>query len=204
MVQKNELQSLLNLICEYHGVDVSDSRLLMFEQDLKLFSIGEIRDAWGKYRLKNSKFPMPKDLIDNIQDGRPSAQEAWGMIPKTEEESVVWSEEMRIAFGACYDLICQGQITNAFFVFREKYEELLMKSRTTHVSPKWEPSFGYRKDGRALAIKEAVEKGRISVQQARSFFPEFEVQPQKKQIGGSFAKLGDTVKIDLNSKEITT
>lgn len=196
MERKNEMHDLLNLMSEYHGQEISDARKAMFALDLKGFTPKEIMAAWAAYRIKNTKFPMPKDLLEHIQDGRPSAQEAWGLIPRDEDSSVVWSDEMRLAYGACASLIAEGQTTNAFFVFKERYEEFVKNNRKNHIPPKWSPSFGRDVISRQGALTEAVEKGRLPV----SIFERYpELAPPPK---GMPPQLDHSVRLALEGKKL--
>jgi hypothetical protein len=172
METMKELLTLISLVFEYHGQSASEERLTMFAEDLKAFSLNEIKSAWQVYRLKNTKLPLPKDLIEHMQDGRPPTQEAWSMIPKNESDSVVWTDEMRLAYGVCAPLINQGQITNAFFAFKETYERLVMENRLKKVQTNASPSFGFDKTGRETAIKKALEMNMITYNQAKNLFPE--------------------------------
>lgn len=170
---KNEMSELLLLMAEYHKEDISPARLAMFCEDLKTYEIEAVRKAWVVYRRdpKNKFMPTPAQIVENFQDGRPTAQEAWALIPKDESGSVVWSEEMRLAFGDSHQLI-RSNPNGAFFVFRDSYDRRVRAARNSNQPPRWSPTFGDSKSGRASALKEAVDRGRIPISQAKNLLPE--------------------------------
>lgn len=173
MSQKNAMSELLLLMAEYHKEDLSPARLTMFCEDLKSYDIDQVKKSWAAYRMepRNKGMPTPAQIVDNFQDGRPSAQEAWALIPRNEEGSVVWSEEMRFAFGDSQSLL-QSNPNGAFFVFRDSYDRRVRVARHAGEPPRWSPSFGFNVAGRAAAIKESVDKGRLSFSQAKRMLPE--------------------------------
>src|SRR5580704_10882619 len=77
------------------------------------------------------------------EDGRPGVEAAWAMCPKTEDRSVVWTDEMAIAFGACRSLLRDGDEIGARMVFKEQYPGLVSAARVAHVPVRWEPSLGF-------------------------------------------------------------
>lgn len=158
---------------------MSEARAAMMESDLAGFLLNDINTAWKKYRSipNNRRMPTAAELINLIPDGHPSAQESWAMIPQDEYKSVVWSEEMREAFRIASPLIDQGNISGAFFAYKEAYEKLVTTSRSERKKPKWSLSPGYDKSGRDTAIVEAVQKGRMTLETALKHHPELEYNP---------------------------
>jgi hypothetical protein len=95
------------------------------------------------------------------EDGRPGVEAAWAMCPKTEDQSVVWTDEMAVAFGACRSLLRDGDEIGARMVFKEQYSGLVSAARLAHVPVRWEPSLGFEPGDRVRALSEAVEKKRM-------------------------------------------
>jgi hypothetical protein len=99
------------------------------------------------------------------------------MIPKNEDDSIVWTNEMAIAYGAAHPLLRDDPIA-ARMAFKEKYTSLLREARLNGVPPKWSLTGGYNKAGREAALKIAVDKNQISIDSAKSIMPEIEFKPQ--------------------------
>ena len=83
------------------------------------------------------------------------------MIPRDESASVVWTDEMAAAYGIAYPLISEGEHVAARMAFLEHYRAAVSKARLDGVRVNWVPSLGYDQVGRARALQEAADKGRI-------------------------------------------
>lgn len=177
--------SLVEIILDFYGVKASDTKALIMQSDLEKYDEKLLMGAWASYRSKDvtGRMPTIAQLIENIQDGRPSTHEAWSMIPRDNIQSCFWTEETRIAFGSVYKTM-EEEKTNSWFTFKEKYEELVRDARSRKIPVKWSPSFGNDLNGQFKAIKEAVEKNRISLEFANQIFPHhiIEIDSKNKQI----------------------
>ena len=167
---------LLNAMAEYHSADMSETKLAMYASDLEDVTHEEIAAAWRLYRNKpqNVRMPTPAQLKDLVPDGRPSANEAWGMIPWDEDQSVVWNDEMIAGWSAARTLIRQGQKQSAFFAFKESYEKAVAEKKAQGLPPKWEASLGHDRWGREDCLRQAVSMGQLSLEKARGYLPELE------------------------------
>jgi len=101
----------------------------------------------------------PSDIIQRIDDGRPGAEEAWGMLPKGEAETVVWTDEMS---SASISTIGDDDKVAARMTFKETYARLVREARDRREPANWQVSLGHDKEGRYPAIRAALEAGRIS------------------------------------------
>lgn len=99
-------------------------------------------------------------------DGRPEPETAWSMCPKSDDSSVVWTEEMAVAFEGARRLLMDGDAIAARMAFREAYAAELAKARTENRPIRWIVSMGWDKADRVRALSEAVEKKRISADHA--------------------------------------
>jgi hypothetical protein len=95
------------------------------------------------------------------EDGRPGVETAWAMCPRTEERSVVWTEEMAQAFGLCRNLLQSGDEIGARMVFKEQYPGLVGAARIAHLPVRWIASLGWDPGDRVRALREAVENKRL-------------------------------------------
>lgn len=175
-------QAIIRLLIEdaaFYDAQMNEIKLKQFADALKDVSPIELGLAIKHFRMQPGRrtMPMPADYLQAIPDGHPSAQEAWSMIPRDESKSVVWSEEMRKAYAVAAQMISDGEISSAFFAFKETYEKLIAESKSLRRKPKWSPSFGHDVGGRDAAIIDAIDKGRISLEYAVKIRPELEYHP---------------------------
>lgn len=106
-----------------------------------------------------------------IDDGRPEPDEAWGLMPVEEGQSVVWTDEMAEAFGAAIPLLDGKANISARMAFIAKYKALVSDAKLRGVAVKWSASLGYDQLGRQHALTEAVNKGRITKGHAVKLLP---------------------------------
>jgi hypothetical protein len=120
--------------------------------------------------MKSSKFaPTPADVIDfiNSRDRRPTADEAWSMIPRSEAESVYWTEEMAIAYAMAAPLLEHGDPIAARKAFNDRYGSEVQRARAQRRPIKVTPSLGWDLAGRTAALQKAVSIGLLTNDQAR-------------------------------------
>ncbi len=101
-----------------------------------------------------------------VEDGRPEPEVAWAMCPKTEDVSVVWTEEMAAAFGAARPLILDGDLIAARMAFRESYSSNLKLARAEARPVRWIVSLGWDKSDRVRSLSDAIQTKRITAQHA--------------------------------------
>lgn len=153
------------------GKSLSDSATVEMAQELGAYPEAQVVEAIRQWRRTSNRFPTIADLIQAIQsnDGRPGPEEAWAMIPRDEYGSVVWTDEMAEAFNASRRL---SNPIEARLAFKEVYSSIVGQARASGRHPRWRVSFGLDESGRAAALSEAVEKGRLSVEHATRLLPE--------------------------------
>jgi len=108
-------------------------------------------------------------------DGRPGPEEAWARMPKgerMEDDTVVWCEEERAAYGACRSLLLEGDQIGARMAFKERYEREVAEARSQSRPARWIVSAGYDIEHRLAALASAVGEKRIGVDYALNFIPE--------------------------------
>lgn len=114
--------------------------------------------------------PTPADLIAQLDamhsDGRPGAEEAWAMVPTSEDQTVVWTNEMAEAYGICAPLLNAGDRIGARMAFREAYERIVGQAKRLGHRPRWEPSLGSNVEMRKQALKLAVQQGKLTSEAA--------------------------------------
>ena len=166
-----KLAELISRTAEMYGRPLTAGAIEMYCSALRQYGLAEIRaalDAHAKDPEGGRFMPLPAHLIGHLQvkDGRPTGEEAWAMCPRSEHESVVWTEEMAAAYGIAAPLLEHGDQVAARKAFLDRYEGLVTKARAAGVPVKVTPSFGWDAAGREAAIAKAVERGLLTVEKA--------------------------------------
>lgn len=169
-VSKNLLQAIA-VTAELTQTQLSETAARVMAEDLAQFDEQMVLGALVRCRRELKKQMCISDIIDRLEDGRPGANEAWAMIPKNENDSVVWTREMAEAYGVCYQLMNEGDMIAARMAFIEAYKERCADARNNAIQIKWEPSLGYDKNGREHVIMAAVEKGLLRSDHAAKLLP---------------------------------
>jgi hypothetical protein len=192
---ENILLDTLRATGEIYGKNVSLAAATMFLADLDHFPPDQVLRALARCRKELRNFPTVADVIARIDDGRPGVEEAWAMLPKSEADSVVWTEEMAEAWGTCRDLLDRDPIA-ARMTFKEVYSRVVAEAKATSKPVTWTPSLGHDKQGRAGVLLEAVQKLRIPLAEATKLDPSLGgPSPAELELtSGNVAKVLDIVR----------
>jgi hypothetical protein len=163
------------------GEEVSAERLVVYAEDLCDIPQERLAAAFRRTR-KEYEYPKlpPVAFIRRMAgaagnaDGRPGPEEAWARMPKgprMEDESIVWCEEERAAYGACRSLLIDGDLIGARMAFKERYEKELAQARSEGRLVEWTMSAGYDMEHRLATLATAVQERRLSLQAALNFVP---------------------------------
>lgn len=130
------------------------------------FSDEQIESAITRV-TRECEWVTPKAIIERIpgggkDDGRPEVEVAWAMCPKTEEASVVWTDEMLEAYGVARSLIFDGDMIGARMAFKEAYGRELLRARADGRPIRWTVSLGWDKCDRVRALADGIAKHRLS------------------------------------------
>jgi hypothetical protein len=163
------------------GDDPSTERLLVYAEDLCDIPEGRLARAFLRARREYEYLRLPPVAfirrmagVDAPSDGRPGPEEAWARMPKgerVEEDSIVWCEEERSAYGACRGLLLNGDQIGARMAFKERYEKELAEARREGRPARWTASMGYDIEHRLTTLSTAVQEGRMSLESALEFVP---------------------------------
>ncbi|MDE2098924.1 MAG: hypothetical protein KGL39_16845 [Patescibacteria group bacterium] len=167
-----ELLQAVAVTAELCGRTFSEAAARMFMQDLSLYDEKAVIKALSKCRKEVKGLLTVADVVARLDDGRPGAEEAWAMMPFDERQSVVWTDEMSQAFGVCGPLLSAGDKVAARMAFKESYTRLVAESRDLGKRVNWTPSLGHAREGREPVLRDAVEKGRLSLEHAREIMPQ--------------------------------
>jgi hypothetical protein len=156
---------------ELCGQPLSKMALAVLVMDLDGYPPQQVIGALRLCRREHRGRLTAEAIVSRLDDGRPGVEEAWSMIPHSEAGSVVWTDEMATAFGAASPLLAMGDHIAARMAFREVYQAAVSRARDARTPPVWRPSLGWDVAGRETALREAVEKGRLSAEQATALLP---------------------------------
>lgn len=157
---------------EVMGTELTMDGARLFVSDLSEFHEQAVMSALAKCRREVKGKLTLADVVSRIDDGRPGPNEAWAMMPRSEDESVVWTDEMALAMRSAQPLLDAGDKVAARMAFLEHYQREVATARSNKTTVKWTPSLGHDKFGRESALQRAVELNRISYDHAVSLLPE--------------------------------
>jgi hypothetical protein len=154
----SKLLEAVAVTAELCGRVFSEPAARVFVSDLSCYEEAAVLKALTRCRKEVRGVLTVADVISRIDDGRPGPDEAWAMVPLSESESVVWTEEMAKAFSLCnFD----GGLNAARLAFREAYKSLVDEARSNGVPAKWAHSLGWNPRGREQVLTRAVQLGRL-------------------------------------------
>ncbi len=166
-----QLLKALAVTAELTGTQLSEPAARVLAGDLERYPETQVFGALTRCRKELRSRLTVADIISRLDDGRPGAEEAWSMIPRDEAGTVVWTDEMRVAYGVAVPLIEEGENVQARMAFLEQYRDQVQKARDEGIPVKWSPSLGYDVRGRERVLLEAVEKGRLPASTVDKLLP---------------------------------
>jgi len=172
----------LTIMGEAFGEKWTEERQEIYCAGLADIGQGRLAVAFRRARYELKWFPKLAELRElagalsgGPRDDRPGPEEAWARMPKggrMEEDSVVWCDEERAAYGACRSLLMDGDQIGARMAFKERYERELADARSQERPVRWTVSAGYDIEHRLSTLAAAIEGNRISLSSALNFVPE--------------------------------
>jgi hypothetical protein len=159
----------LTILAEAFGETLTEQRQEIYCAGLADIHRNNLQISFRRARYELKWFPKLAELREfagfspqSSSDGRPGVEEAWALCPKSEELSVVWTEEMAEAFEIARKLLNEGDEIAARMAFKEKYSAIVLSARLDSKPPRWLVSLGWDKADRVRALSEAVRKRQIS------------------------------------------
>lgn len=166
-----KLLEAVAVTAELCGRTFSEAAARVFVSDISVYPEPAVMKALARCRKEVRGALTVADVVMRIDDGRPGAEEAWALIPMDEHGSVVWTDEMAKAFGVASPLLNAGEVVPARMAFKEAYNKLVSEARDAGVPVAWSASLGHDPNAREAAVLLAVDKGRLTLAQARDAVP---------------------------------
>jgi hypothetical protein len=150
---------------------LSSGQATMFFRALAQHPLHEVQvgfDRHVKDTVRGRFPPVPADVLAQIEnvvaaDGRPGPEEAWAIavVALDENKTVIWTSEMRDAWGIARSVAAAGDEVGARMAFREAYNRLVDEARATRRPVSWEESTGFDPVQRVVARMRAETIGRL-------------------------------------------
>lgn len=166
-ISKSVVQALA-VTAEITGTQFSEAAARVFAQDISRYPESQVLAALDRCRREIRTRLTVADVISRLDDGRPTPDEAWAMLPTDERQSVVWTDEMSAAWGVASALDDRVASRMAFLA---AYRRLVQENRDQVVPVKWTASLGSDVAGRQFTLEEAVRRGRIAAATASALLP---------------------------------
>jgi len=176
------LVEAISLTAEVCGLALSPAAAEMLARDLAGFDERLLMAALARCRMELRGTLRLPDILARIEDGRPSVEEAWATMPKTELASVVWTDEMAFAWGVASPRLAKGDIVGARQAFREAYSKAVLDARIQREPVRWVPSLGSDVASRESVLREAVQKRRLTPAHLEQLLPSGPVSPEMQEI----------------------
>lgn len=156
---------LIGMTAEVMGTKLQASALVMMADDLADYSVADIEIALKRCRRELAKRLTLADIIDRIEsaDGMPGADEAWALMSRPEDDTVIITEQMAEAMQAARPVLAEGDKVAARMAFKDSYSRIIAEAREKRIKPIWFVSMGRDKMGRVQPIAEAVRTGKLGL-----------------------------------------
>lgn len=166
---------------ELTGTQLSDEAMEFVISALDTYPPDAVRKALERcVTTVTSKMSLAK-IIEQIDDGRPGAQEAWAMLPKSEGESAAMTDDMTEAWDIVRDLLETDRIA-ARKSFIEAYQRILLEARSEGRPVKWFLSAGQDPAGRERAARDAVKRGLLEAADVSMYMHELPAHEEAPQL----------------------
>lgn len=180
--ESEEFTRILTKLAGMFGRNITADTVGIFWSILECYELADIKTAIHMHLRDGESgkfFPMPAHLIAHLQshDGRPSADEAWAEVPKSEAEMAYWTAETSAAFWPVLPLLEVGDVTAARMAFRAGYDRLVNEARQRNIPVSRCLSEGTDKNQTWKTMQSAVSNYKISLERAQELFPQLDFQP---------------------------
>ena len=100
-------------------------------------------------------------------DGRPTADEAWGKFPQNSDLTVLVTNEIMEAGQSAWALLQTGDKVAARMAFKDSYDRVVRNARERGLKPIWQLSVGNSGESTSAAI-EGLKSGFLSLEYIRT------------------------------------
>lgn len=165
------LLQAITVTAELIGTELSTAARVAMVEDLENYPELAVMNSLRRCRREVKGKLTMADILTRLDDGRPGAEEAWGLFPKDEAGSAAVTTEMQLAMSAAWPLIQDGDRIAGRMAFREKYDAIVARNRADGIPVKWEVTLGTDHGSREAALVDATQRKRIGVDHAMKLLP---------------------------------
>lgn len=176
------LVEAIAVTAEICGAALSPAAAEILAKDLTEFDERQVLAALARCRLELEGALRLPEILARIDDGRPSVDEAWNMMPKNESASVVWTEEMAHAWGVAAPMLTEGDLAGARRAFCQAYLKAVLQARIHREQVRWLPSLGSDVASRERVLLDALKKRRLTAEHLEKLLPSGAASPQMEEI----------------------
>ncbi|TCS34697.1 hypothetical protein EDC30_11227 [Paucimonas lemoignei] len=166
-----DLEGAIAATSELCGHPLSPSAVALLAKDLEKLDRSSVLKALARCRMELHGSLNIGEILVRIDDGRPDADEAWAMLPATEANSVVWTDEMAQSWVKVQPLLQKGELVLARRLFEESYTHAVLIARCKREKVVWTPSLGSDPQEREMVLQDALEKERLPVSYVKELLP---------------------------------
>lgn len=172
-MQRSETETLfqaLGATAEVMGTEIKPAALMLMVDDLSDYPLDSVMAALKRCRREMSGRLTLAAIIERVHsaDGFAGAEEAWALMSRSEDDTVIITEQMGQAMQVARPLLNEGDSMAARMAFRETYTRIINEAREKRIKPNWFVSLGHDKLGRAQPVADAIRDGKIGIDHAIS------------------------------------
>lgn len=165
------LEETLCATAELTGTNMTPAGARLLAADLAKYPEAQVIGALRRCRMELRGRLTVEAIVMRLDDGRPTADEAWSIWPHTEGPSAILNNEIAESMETARFLLDEGDKVGARLAFRDAYNKRIQQGRDTGEPPQWFVSLGHNKQERHDVVLQAVKLGRISQDQAQAMLP---------------------------------
>ena len=174
---KTEIAKVITLLTAEYGLEqFTRDRIDMWMRALSDFPAGSVAKSAENYMRTNKFKPQLADIVQGCMTQVPnawiSADEAWALMPKSEMDSCMLTDESARAMAAATPLLEGGDRVAARMAFKGAYDRLVETAKVEGRQPVFFPSLGTDVAGRAAMLGSAVKARKLQLESALNVAPE--------------------------------
>jgi hypothetical protein len=167
---QQEFNALLDAVATMLGrPSPSPMQLAMYFRVLEKYPLKTVRaaiDAHVSDPDQGRFFPTPAHIIGQIDahtEQHPSDDEAWAIAldAADENKTVVWTQQIAEAWGACRSVLDIGDEVGARMAFKDVYGRLVREAKRAGEQIVWNVSEGFDKAHKETALAIAQDRGKV-------------------------------------------
>lgn len=166
MSSLEKLYQAVVVTAEVIGHEISPAAAREMARELLSYPEATVAAALNRCKRELSGRLTLAAILQRIDDGHLGVEEAWALVPRNEDDTVVWTDEIADAYQVCRSLLESDHVA-ARMAFKESYLRALAVARAESKPARWWVSPGHDQSGRVSAVKQALDAGRITAGEAQ-------------------------------------